>query len=188
MGKDSGALNTTGNYNSFFGTVAGYNNTTGIHNVSIGYYSGISNTTGANNIYVGFSSGEGNSVGTNNTAIGANTEFTSNNLQYATVVGAGATVSTNSTVVLGRSADRVYVPGNLVLIGLGAAGSTELCRNASNQISTCSSSARYKNNIQNFAGGLNILNQLRPVTFNWKADGKAMSVSSPKKSTPSSRF
>ncbi|HEX8250097.1 MAG TPA: tail fiber domain-containing protein [Pyrinomonadaceae bacterium] len=173
IGKDTGAQNTTGNYNVFFGSQAGFNNTSGFQNVAVGYYSGISTTTGTNNIYVGFSSGEGNTVGTNNTALGANTEFTSNDLQYATVVGAGASVSTDSTVVLGRSADTVRVPGRLVLIGLGAAGSTALCRNASNQVSTCSSSARYKTNIQNFTGGLGVVNRLRPVTFEWKEDGKS---------------
>lgn len=54
---------------------------------------------------------------------------------------------------------------------LGSAGSTQLCRNASNQISTCSSSLRYKTNIQPFIGGLSVLNRLRPITFDWKQGG-----------------
>jgi hypothetical protein len=54
---------------------------------------------------------------------------------------------------------------------LGSAGSTSLCRNASNQISTCSSSLRYKTNIQPFIGGLSVLNRLRPITFDWKQGG-----------------
>jgi hypothetical protein len=54
---------------------------------------------------------------------------------------------------------------------LGTAGSTSVCRNASNQISTCSSSLRYKTNIQPFIGGLSVLNRLRPITFDWKQGG-----------------
>src|SRR5262249_36515104 len=46
-------------------------------------------------------------------------------------------------------------PGGLVTISnLGSAGSTTLCRNASNEISTCSSSIRYKQNINPFRSGL----------------------------------
>jgi hypothetical protein len=54
--------------------------------------------------------------------------------------------------------------GGVVSINtLGSAGSTQLCRNASNQISTCSSSLRYKTNIANFSLGLNVVRQLRPI-------------------------
>jgi len=53
---------------------------------------------------------------------------------------------------------------------LGSAGSTALCRNASNQISTCSSSLRYKKDLQPFNRGLALLNSLHPITFKWKAD------------------
>jgi hypothetical protein len=61
--------------------------------------------------------------------------------------------------------------GLVSINALGAAGSTSLCRNASGQISTCSSSLRYKTNIQPFIGGLSVLNRLRPITFNWKEGG-----------------
>jgi hypothetical protein len=57
------------------------------------------------------------------------------------------------------------------IFGLGAAGATNLCRNANNEISTCSSSLRYKTNINSFGSGLNIINALNPITFNWKDGG-----------------
>lgn len=60
--------------------------------------------------------------------------------------------------------------GVVALNNLGSAGATALCRNASNQISTCSSSARYKTGVQTLRGGLDIIQRLRPVTFTWKAD------------------
>jgi hypothetical protein len=61
--------------------------------------------------------------------------------------------------------------GVMALNNLGAAGATTLCRNASNQISTCSSSARYKSNINPFSSGLSVIKQLRPVSFTWKVGG-----------------
>ncbi len=54
---------------------------------------------------------------------------------------------------------------------LGIAGGTALCRNASNQISTCSSSLRYKTNIGRFTDGLSFINRLRPISFDWKDGG-----------------
>ena len=61
--------------------------------------------------------------------------------------------------------------GVVSITTLGSAGNTQLCRNASNQISTCSSSLRYKKDLQPFTRGLALLNQLKPITFNWKSDG-----------------
>lgn len=61
--------------------------------------------------------------------------------------------------------------GRTSVTQLGAAGATPLCRNASNEISTCSSSARYKENINTFTSGLDLIRRLRPVSFNWKDGG-----------------
>ncbi|MEP6903347.1 MAG: tail fiber domain-containing protein, partial [Actinomycetota bacterium] len=38
-------------------------------------------------------------------------------------------------------------------------------------ISTCSSSIRYKTNINSFRPGIALIKQLRPVSFNWKDGG-----------------
>ena len=72
----------------------------------------------------------------------------------------------------GMAVTNISFPAGTVSVAtLGSAGSTALCRNASNQISTCSSSARYKNNINAFTSGLSLIKQLRPVSFNWKDGG-----------------
>jgi hypothetical protein len=65
------------------------------------------------------------------------------------------------------------VNGVVTVRALGAAGATALCRNASNQISTCSSSLRYKTNVTPFQGGLSLISRLRPIAFDWKANGEA---------------
>jgi len=64
----------------------------------------------------------------------------------------------------------LYSLNKIGLGSLGSAGSTALCRNASNQISTCSSSLRYKKDLHPFTSGLSLIRQLNPITFRWKAD------------------
>jgi hypothetical protein len=84
-------------------------------------------------------------------------------------------VKENGSIVLGdcpgcfpTPTDRLVVSGTTRLLSLGSGGSSSLCRNGSQQISVCSSSIRYKTNIANWGSGLNLLNRLRPVTFDWK--------------------
>jgi hypothetical protein len=85
------------------------------------------------------------------------------------VLTSGGNLGINTTA----PSDKLEVNGVIRVDSLGAAGSTTLCRNASNQISTCSSSIRYKKNISSFTSGLDLIRRLRPVSFNWKADGTA---------------
>jgi hypothetical protein len=84
-------------------------------------------------------------------------------------------VKENGSVVLGdcpgcfpNPTDRLVVSGSARILSLGSGGSSSLCRNGSAQISACSSSIRYKTNIADFSSGLNLVNRLRPVTFDWK--------------------
>jgi hypothetical protein len=51
------------------------------------------------------------------------------------------------------------------------AGTLALCLNASAEIATCSSSLRYKTNLAPYRGGLEIVNRLRPISFDWKTGG-----------------
>ena len=79
-------------------------------------------------------------------------------------------VKENGFVGIGwaNPSDRLDVNGFIRFNSLGAAGSSTLCRNSLFQISSCSSSLRYKTNIADWHSGLNLLNRLRPVTFDWK--------------------
>ena len=136
-------------------------------NTFVGDKAGLNNTEGEQNTFFGAGAGQSNTTGMFNTVIGSFADVGANNLQYATAIGAGSVVSTSDTIMLGRTsgADKVRIPG------LGSAGTTTLCRNASSQISTCSSSLRYKTNINPFNSGLNIVNRLKPITFDWKDGG-----------------
>lgn len=170
-GQTSGNSNTTGGKNSFFGHQSGLNNTIGENNSFFGRSAGINNTTGGNNTFLGLQAGFANTTGSNNTAIGTNANVGSNNLNFATAIGAGSLVFTSNTVVLGRSQDSVLVSGILTVEGSGSAGNAAVCRNFTGQISFCSSSLRYKTNINPFTSGLALVEHLRPITFDWKEGG-----------------
>lgn len=173
FGSASGQENTTGSDNSFFGVNTGRGNTTGERNSFFGRLTGRFTTTGSDNTAAGFGAGNTNITGSNLTLIGANSNVSADGLTFATALGAGAVVSSSSTIQLGRAngSDTVNLSGKLRLIGLGTAGATALCRNASNEIASCSSSIRYKSNVVDFMPGLSLIKQLRPVSFNWTAGG-----------------
>lgn len=76
-----------------------------------------------------------------------------------------------NTISVGGSADTVLIPGRLQVNQLGGGGNTHLCRNASNQVTDCSSSLRYKTNVAPFSLGLNLIRRLRPIRFEWKDGG-----------------
>ena len=171
VGHSSGAANTSASFNSFFGASAGLRTTTGVRNAFIGTDSGLNNTIGTDNTFIGVSAGDTNTSGSNNTAVGRSSDFGSSGLTFATAIGAGAVVSTSNTVVLGRAADSVVASGKLQVNTLGAAGATPLCRNAANEISSCSSSLRYKANIFPFDSGGSFINKLHPISFDWRDGG-----------------
>ena len=117
FGFASGSANTLGNRNSFFGPTAGRDNTNGSDNAFFGVASGQANTTGGNNSFFGAATGVANATGANNTLVGAGANVGAGNLNFATAIGSGALVSQSNTVVLGRSADTVQVPGALSVTG-----------------------------------------------------------------------
>jgi hypothetical protein len=81
--------------------------------------------------------------------------------------GAGPNINGNGVVSLHGD---LYAEG-LVSVGiLYSGGSTSVCRNAVGYLSACSSSLRYKKDLQPFTSGLSLINRLKPITFRWKSD------------------
>ena len=171
FGSGSGAENSVGNENAFFGVNTGRGNTSGNRNSFYGRLAGRFTTTGSDNTAIGFGAVDNNTTGSNVTLVGANANVGGVALTFATALGAGAIVSGSNAVVLGRAADTVTAPGKFVVGTLGTSGGTDICRNASNELAACSSSIRYKENIDPFTGGLRLLGRLRPVSFNWRDGG-----------------
>jgi trimeric autotransporter adhesin len=190
FGSGAGADNTNGDRNAFFGFASGENNTTGFSNAFFGEGAGAGTTSGSDNTFVGNAAGTTNTTGGSNTAIGNDADVGDVDLTNATAIGARSLVTANHSLVLGSIAgingaindtkvgigttaplDRLHVDGIIRVETLGAAGTTSLCRNTSEQISTCSSSLRYKTDIAPFSSGLNLVNRLRPISFTWKEGG-----------------
>ena len=183
VGRDTGAANTTGGSNSFFGNGAGGSNNSGGSNAFFGTSTGFSNTTGAGNTFIGAGAGASNTTENNNTFIGRNTNGAAG-ITNSTAIGANATVGSSNTIVLGNNANvdipggSLYVRSSITLgaLGGGFPGNQTLCYNnfaAFNYVlSFCSSSLRYKTDVQNFTDGLELIRRLRPVSFNWKQSGE----------------
>ncbi len=201
FGKSAGFNNSTGSGNSFFGLQAGVVNATGSFNTIIGFAAdvGVNNLSNATAIGANAVVSQSNSlVLGNNVNVGIGTTAPEQKLH---VVGneilstgansgfkfrdRGSTSFADDWVwySMGNVARLFRVgPGDLLTIttagivtinGLSTEGVTPLCRNPSNQISTCSSSIRYKQNIHAFQAGLSLIQKLRPVSFNWRANNLA---------------
>lgn len=189
FGTAAGAASTTGDDNSLFGVHAGDHITTGGGNSIFGSFAGSSNTIGNRNVFMGASAGQnargsdntfiGDSAGfeivsgDHNTALGANTQM--GNLTYATAIGADTVVTQSHTIVLGTQAENVSVPGSLfvnshIAFLPSGNGVSDICYDTiTHQLAFCSSSLRYKKDLQPFTRGLALLNQLNPITFKWKS-------------------
>lgn len=64
--------------------------------------------------------------------------------------------------------------GQVAILHLGTAGTPQatLCRNPSSQIAFCSSSRRYKTDVDSYLGGIELLRKFRPVEFTWTDGGR----------------
>jgi hypothetical protein len=176
LGSSAGRQNTFGRGNTFVGRLAGGDNRIGELNTFLGLESGDSLTSGSQNTFLGSNSGSNVLGGSNNTAVGSSASVASET-SFATAIGSGTFAVTSNTIALGRSSgiDTVLIPGKLELRTLGSGGPTPVCRNTSLELSLCSSSLRYKENINEFRYGLDLVKRLRPVSFNW-IEGKMLDL------------
>ena len=88
--------------------------------------------------------------------------------QFLVRAAGGMAINANNPV-----GNALRVDGTLRVDTLGTAGATALCRNLGNQIASCSSSARYKQDIDDLALGLDVALRLRAVGYRWKDSGQA---------------
>lgn len=88
------------------------------------------------------------------------------------VIGNGPDLGNRSDALTVLKNGKVILNGFLQLSQLSAAGSIDLCRNPFNLVAQCSSSGRYKDNIQPLELGLETVHKLQPVMFDWKTNGQ----------------
>ncbi len=184
----AGNFNLTGSHNSAFGETAGAL-ATGSGNSYFGSGAGgNTSSTGNNNTFIGRNADfivSQNVPSGNNTLLGANAKvdqiFNAANIQFATAIGAGAVVTESDTIMLGkpgavydgqfRGPDNVMTSGFLRVGAFESAVSTPVCRNGDGFLANCSSSLRYKTDVQPYLGGLDVVRQLKPISFAWKENG-----------------
>jgi trimeric autotransporter adhesin len=171
VGYDALTANTTGTENVAVGSLALDANTTGIGNTAVGYNAlgahieGASNhgfgrnagqniTTGSHNIAIGFDSlveTVALTTGSQNIAIGNFTRTDAADSTYATVIGYNV-AGTSGYFTIGRDAQDIRAAhGNITWATV--------------------SDVRVKKDIEDSTVGLNFINDLRPVTFNYKNKG-----------------
>ena len=141
-----------GEYNIGIGSEAGAKITSGDNNVMMGYQAGEDNTSGYDNVFIGYQAGKSMTTGYKNVCIGDTVDVTSDN-QTSIAIGSDLSSSDNNLsnrFIFGKS-------GNIV-------------RNdfSSNANWARNSDERIKKNIKDQKLGLDFINDLRTVTFQWK--------------------
>jgi hypothetical protein len=183
-GSAAGYSNTEGMDNTFSGTTAGYHNTTGATNTFLGAYAGYSNVLGGGNVFLGYEAGFQET--------GSNRLYIANSKDTPLIYGDFAT----RQVGIGTTASEV--PGDVTLHVNGGIrwfgrytldftnnvidqGYIQIRSGHNNElygISTWLSSAKAKKNIADLETDTSKIYDLRPVSFNWRAekDGKPKSI------------
>jgi len=151
-------LNTTGNTIVAIGNGALINNLTGSASTGVGYQALALSTTSNYNVGIGYQAGLNLTSGSNNIYIGASSQASSATANYEIVIGYNATGKGSSTGFINPNSGGVYQGNN------SASWST-------------TSDQRIKENIVTLTGALDIINQLRPVTFNYKTGDKKKDIS-----------
>lgn len=155
--------NEQGSNNSAFGANAMFSNGKSENNTAVGFSALTSNVSGSHNTATGvyslplhvlgvgctangFQALKNDSIGNYNTGIGAFADVKQNNLTNATSLGFEAIATASNLVML----------GNTSVTAVKAAGSFVIY-----------SDGRFKNNVQENVPGLDFINLLNPVTYNY---------------------
>ena len=197
VGHDAGDTNTSGSFNTVIGEEADVSVGSLTNATAIGYRAVVNQS---NSLVLGSISGINGCNNASNCAdikVGIGTTAPSFKLTVSDPANAGLRVETGTTggtvASFGGngdfSIDAPGIPGGRFLVDetgdarvgralkisiLGNAGTTNLCLDpATRYVSVCSSSLRYKQNVNSFSSGLSIVKRLHPVSFNWKANNEA---------------
>ena len=150
IGNSSGMAVTSGDANHFFGYYAGSSATTGSNNTAVGYYCLQQLTEGSHNTGLGKNVYEDLTTGNYNTGIGAEVEVSAAGATHQITLGYGIGSNGDSNFTFGQAGNRVY--NNFT----------------SNASWTRSSDERKKQNIKDDSLGLDFINKLRTVTYQWR--------------------
>ena len=151
IGHNVASYLSSGNYNTGIGRVALFDLTTAERNTAVGAFAGQNITTGVYNTAIGYNSSATTTIGSNNTTIGYDSRTSGANAQGQISIGSSITGTANTRVHIGNSSSHIYANYN------------------SNATWTHSSDERSKKDITPSALGLDFVNDLKPVTYKFKA-------------------
>jgi hypothetical protein len=185
-GRNSLKTNTTGSNNMATGVDAMTSNTTGGNNTAIGFSALLSNTTADNNTVVGYQAGYTNTTGVGNTYVGYNSgQVGTGSYNSYFGPGAGNAITTGSkNLILGGytgnfgGLDIRTLSNYLVLSdGDGTPRAYQVAGGGWFQFNnltvwSITSDARIKKNVTSLTSGLDIVQALRPVEFDYIKDDK----------------
>ena len=154
IGNYAGDAITSADNNTIVGHNAGAASTTGGANTFMGTYAGESHTEGTDNTFIGYSSGHhgnGTTTGSSITILGAKSHASGATNVRQIVLGYNVTGAANDSLTFGDA-------------------STDCRINFGQTSITAPSDIRMKENISDATAGLSFINDLRPVTYNWKQE------------------
>jgi hypothetical protein len=124
---------------------------TDTYNVALGAAAGFATTTGNQNTLLGANAGDAITTGGGNTIVGYNNDVPAVGNNFSIIMGTGVTGVGGDNFTFGRGT----LDSNI------AFGGTSI---------TAPSDERYKESIADSTAGLSFINDLRPVTFQWKKE------------------
>ena len=165
IGVRSLGANSTGASNTAVGVDALRDNTTASNNIAVGTDALLVNTLGHSNVAIGASAGDGITTGDENIAIGYLAGDNISTEDANICIGHGTTLgnSDNHCIVIGHD---IQIDGNF--FAFGKASNYVYNGFTSNASWSRTSDVRLKKNVATNTLGLDFINALRPVTYNWK--------------------
>ena len=172
VGQNAGDAITTGSANTCLGQSALSSTTTANNNTAIGVDALNANTTGSENVGVGIYALDGCTTGTNNTAVGyhalGGVTTSDNNVALGFRAGQDITTGGRNTCIgegsgiSGSPSGSITTSSNIMVLGDDNLGTLYCTQGTIN-----TSDKRDKTNITDFDGGLDWINKMKPVTYQW---------------------
>jgi hypothetical protein len=173
VGYNALTANTTGAINTAVGDSAGYSNTTGLRNVWVGKSAGVNATTGTNNTALGVQALDGVTTGGDNVGIGyesgaygTGTVTTGSSNTYVGAYARAGGGAVAGEIGIGRYC--LSQGSSTATLGYNGTG-VHIALNGTTTSWSAHSDERLKENIQDSTAGLSFINDLRPITYNWKS-------------------
>jgi hypothetical protein len=160
-------LLSNNNDNTAVGNAALRNTTTGFNNTGLGRATLAANDTGSGNTGLGVNALFNNTTGVGNTAIGQFAGFNLTTGNNNIDIGNYGVTAESDTIRIGSGQTATYISG---ISGATSAGGVAVFVDGAGHLGTITSSARFKEDIQDIGDGSSALLKLRPVRFHYKQD------------------